>query len=470
MKALLVNPFVPLKHFYGRYARFGAVLPPYGLACIASYLRRHGKLVDVLDANRLALPVATVVERVQRAEAGIVGLYATTVGYGFACELARAIQRARPDVKLILGGPHAIGERGNVLATNPDFDFCCGGEGESLMLRLLDCLETGKADLGGISGLCWRRGDQVVVNPVTDVVELDEIPSPSREIDDFTGYHQKIFAYRRTPFTNIQMTRGCPFKCVFCSSPIYLKTVQTGRLRFHSIDWLDQELDYLVNHRGIREIYFVDDTFNVKRDRVHAICDLIIRKYPTLIWSCNFEVKIASREMLEHMKRAGCWSVMIGVESGSQEILDRIKKGITIEEVLRVSDWCHELGLMGRASFIIGHPGETRETVNQTLDLARRVRLPFVTFSLMTPFPGSEFFGYADKYGEWTYQPEQTTLSKVNYVPFGLDAEFLANAQSNAYWKVYGDMRRNLSLLRYLREAANLEFFFRTAGRLMVPA
>lgn len=466
MRTLLINPNVPLSKFYGRYARFGAVLPPYGLACITSYMRGKGLDVQLLDANRLQTPVDEVVRRTVAEQPDIIGLYATTLGYGEAEVLALALRAALPAALLILGGPHAIGERGAVLRKCEAFDFACSGEGEILMVKLVEALSA-DGDLSQITGLVWRDGEQVIENPVTEILDVNDIPSPQQELTDFSGYRQKAFAYRRTPFTMMQTVRGCPFKCVFCSSPNYLKTIQGGKLRFHSIEWLENELDYMVNQRGVREVYFVDDTFNCGQKRVVEICEMIMRRFPGLIWSCNFEVKVATKELLQLMQKAGCWSIMIGAESGNQEILNLIQKGITVEQIIQVSDWCNEIGLMGRASFILGHPGETPETLEQTLRLATRVRLPFVTFSLMTPFAGTNLFEMAPSYGQWTYESNRTTLSKINFVPFNLTAELLEKAARSAYYRVYSSLSRNWALLRYLKRPENREFFFSAARRLL---
>jgi radical SAM superfamily enzyme YgiQ (UPF0313 family) len=471
VKVLLINPYIPLEKFYGKYARFGAVLPPYGMACVASFLRKHGVDVTLIDANRSQTPAAEVARIASGIAPGIVGLYATTLGYTEAQELVRALKGALPAAtRYILGGPHAIGERGDVLRKNPDFDFSCLGEGEICMQRLIEALSEPTTDLTAVSGLAWRRDGIVVKNAITEILNIDDVPAPFEEFETFAGYHQKIFAYRQTPFALVQTVRGCPFKCVFCSSPNYLTDIQGGRLRFHSMQWLERQLDYLVYQRGVREVYFVDDTFNCKKSRVFEICTLIERKYPGLIWSCNFEVKISSREMLAAMQRAGCWSIMIGAESGNQEILKLIQKKISVEQIVQVSDWCHELGLMGRASFILGHPGETPETIAQTIALARRVRLPFVTFSLMTPFAGTRMFEIAGDYGTWNYESENTTLSKISFVPFGISGELLAKTYRQAYRKVYGDLKRNLMLLGYLRRWANWDFLLRTLFRFFRPA
>jgi len=470
MKTLLLNPHVPLSKFYGKYARFGAVLPPYGMACVAAYMREKGQDVTLVDANRGEMHNDAVAAMALEMQPDIIGLYATTLGVEYAIKLATVLKEKLPkSTKFILGGPHAIGERGNVLKSNSVFDYSCLGEGEICFQQLVETLSSGETDLSKVSGLVWRRDGEVVENPIIEVLNLDDLPNPFKELDTFDNYRQKAFAYRKTPFAMVQTVRGCPFKCIFCSSPGYLKSIQGGRLRYHSLEWLEEQLDYLVYERGVREVYFVDDTFNCKKRRVFEICELIERKYPDLIWSCNFEVKISSKEMLQTMQRAGCWSIMIGAESGNQKILDGLQKNIKVEQIIQVADWCHEIGLMGRASFILGHPGETPETLRSTIELAKRVRLPFVSFSLMTPFAGTHMFEIAADTGEWEYQSEKTTLSKVSYVPHGISEELLIETYKNAYREVYGSMKRNLLLLHFLKKLANWDFAIKTFFRLFRP-
>jgi len=462
IKLLFVSPYIPLHKFYGvKYARFGAVLPPLGQAYITAYLKKNGYYSEVLDANKLQLSYEETSQYVGDKGFDVVGIYATTLGYAEAVDLARIIKKDHPHIKLMLGGPHSIGEKHKPLEQNPGlFDYVCCGEGEIMCLKLVKKLEAGETDLSGVDGLGWRNGDKIVINPINEIIDMDEIGSPSQQIGDFRGYHQKIFSSQRTPFSVISTTRGCPFKCVFCSSPGYLQSIQGKKLRHHSLEWLDNELDYLVNHHGVREIYFVDDTFNVNTKRVFEMCDLFMKKYPKLIWSCNFESNIASKELLVAMKKAGCWSIMIGAESGNQDILRIIRKRNTIEQMEKLSKWCLEVGMMGRASFIIGHPGETPETIRDTINLATRINFPFITFSLMTPFEGTELYDMAEKYGTWKYDTDNCSLSTASYVPFGLTKEYLEKMQKKAHLSVYSSMAKNLRLLRYMKDPVNRGFVY----------
>lgn len=471
IKTVLVAPYVPMKKFYGaKYEKYGAVLPPYGLACIASYMEKCGFAAHVLDANRLKLSAPQAAAKVQELGGDIVGIYSTTLGISEALELASAVRQLCPKAKIALGGPHAISMKGQILRASGALDFSCWGEGELAMAGLAGALAEGNDNLDHIDGLCWRRGKDIVENPINRIIKLDDIPSPSSRLGSLAGYRQKIFSYLRTPFAVLQTSRGCPYQCVFCSSPNYLQSIQGGRIRTHGIGWIDEQLDYLVNRQGAREIYFLDDTFNLNANKVSGICELISRKYPDLVWSCNFEVSSASFEMLRQMRDAGCWSIMIGVESGSPDILKTINKDITVDQVVSVSDWCHELGLMGRASFIIGHPGETADTIRETISLAKRIRVPFVSFSLMTPLPGSDFFKVANKYGDWKYDTDTCSLSTASFAPFGLTRETLQNLQADAHRQVYFNIHKNIALTRYLGRKVNREFFSHAVKRFFLDS
>ncbi len=462
MKTLLINPYIPMGQIYGKYKKLGAVLPPLGLAYIAGHLKKNGFDAEMMDANHRKMTTSEVLPYILQNDFGLIGLYATTLGYNCAIELGSAIKKENPNVKLILGGPHAIGEKGNILEQSDVFDFVCWGEGELLMVELLQTLASGSKDYSDIGALVWRNGDEIVVNPVQDVIALDDLPSPFREFSNFNGYRQKIFSYQRPSFFNFQTSRGCPFHCIFCSSPRQLQEIQGKKMRYHSIEWIERELDFLVYEKGIREIYFVDDTFNVKKSRVVEICKLIKRKYPQLIWSCNIEVAITSKDLLIQMQDAGCWSVMIGAESGSQKILDLLKKGITVEQVRDVSNWCYEIGLMGRASFILGHPGETKETLNETIELAKTLMLPFINFVFMTPTPGTEMADIATQYGDWDDDTKNSSYVSACYVPFGLTRAYLEMQHKMAFRKVYFCLKKNLRMLTYLYKPNNRSFVYRT--------
>lgn len=449
MKILLINPLINNNLVYGRFQRSGGYLPPLGLAYIAAYLAQFGHRVHILDANALLLDESGILKNIQHGGPDLIGITATTLSYYSARDLANAIKKYHPLIPIVLGGPHVSGMVPDILSEDV-FDFAVFGEGEVTMHHLVQTLAD-KGDLNDVAGLAFRSGNDVVINsPRKPINDLDTLPIPARQLlPDLKIYKPKAVSYKRLPTTHIFTSRGCPFNCIFCNTSF------GKRVRFHSPEYVVSEIEYLVKHYNIREVIINDDTFIIDRERVYQIFELLKKKGLEISWSCNVRADLVDRALLKDMKSAGCWAVALGIESGSQHILDLLKKGTSLEQGIQACRYANEAGLSVRPSFIIGNPGETPETIEKTIRLAMSLPVHFPSFSLMTPFPGTEIWKRADEFGTFDHQDfsRLSLSSRASFVPRGLTSKFLEDKVKEAYRRVY--LRPGM-VIRHLKKITGL--------------
>lgn len=359
--------------------------PPMGLALIAAVLEREGYPVTVLDANALNLQPEAVVPLV--ADADIIGLTAMTPTINAAIVNARHLKKVYPDLPIVLGGAHATLLPEETLATAPEIDIIVRGEGEETILELLAALES-KQPLTEIAGISYRKDGEVVSNPArSKMVDLNSLP--------FLAYHllprQKYKPHpphgRALPFAVIITSRGCPYKCAYCSKPIF-----GSRFRAQTPERVVEEIIYYQRNFGIKELAFYDDSFTLDKKRAQAIADEIIKKELKIHWTCETRVNLVDKELLSHLKQAGCYSIAYGIESGSSEILEALDKDISLEQAAEAVRLSREVGLQTIGYFMIGSPGESPETIRQTIQFAKQLKLDFAQFSITTPFPGTKLY------------------------------------------------------------------------------
>jgi anaerobic magnesium-protoporphyrin IX monomethyl ester cyclase len=239
--------------------------------------------------------------------------------------------------------------------------------------------------LSTIKGLVWRNGSNVVVNPDRPLIRnLDNLPLPRHDLLPLSDYRAPLV---RGPYAFVVTSRGCPANCRFC-----IKHVSYGRsVRFRSPENILAELAQLIE-LGVRSVHMYADLFTVSREQVVELCELILERGLRLRWTCNSRVDFVDAEMLELMGRAGCWMISWGIESGSEEILRRVHKGIRIEQVERALRWAKDAGILNWGYFIIGLPGETRETIQETIRFSKKLPLDLALFHIAAPHPGTPFF------------------------------------------------------------------------------
>jgi len=298
------------------------------------------------------------------------------------------------DVLIAAVGPHVTALPEETL-NNSLADFVLFGEYEVTLLELAKKLGE-KSSAGGVAGLAYRKGSKIINNGRREPVKnLDELPSPAWHLFDMKRYNEPFCEN----YPNFQMlsSRGCVFKCSYCSFP---QLMFGGRIfRAHSPERVVGEMEDVIEKFGPKEIYFDDDTFTLDQERIKMICSLIKKKGIGVKWSCMTHCGCVSYDLLKNMKEAGCVAIKFGIESGSQEILNRLGKGLDLNHARRVIRWCRELGIRTHTTFMLGLPGDTRNTMLKTIKLIDEIGSDSFQISIAIPYPGTGFYEMALKNG-----------------------------------------------------------------------
>jgi len=358
--------------------------PPLGLVLLAAILEKNGYPVNVIDANALQLKPEDITVP---PDTDIVGITAMTPTIGTALKIARRVKQTNPRIKVVLGGPHVTLLPLETLESSPDIDVIVRGEADITFLDLLKAIQRDEP-LNGVVNIHYRNSNGTwVTQGTTAEIVMDDLP--------FSAYHLlPLKAYRphpphgmRLPFAAMVTSRGCPYHCAYCSKPVF-----GSKFRAQSAERVVAEMVYLQEKFGIKEIAFYDDSFTLDKKRVHAICALILEKKLKIAWTCETRVNLVDKELLKNMKQAGCYAIAYGIETASPEIMKTLQKDITLEQVEKAVQSHREVGLQVVGYFMLGSPGETPETIIQTVNLAKKLKLDFAQFSVTTPFPATELY------------------------------------------------------------------------------
>jgi anaerobic magnesium-protoporphyrin IX monomethyl ester cyclase len=359
--------------------------PPLGLALLAAILDEKGYRTTILDANALGLRPEEVVPLV--AGADIVGLTAMTPTVTAALDIARRLKQAVPGRKLIMGGAHATLLPEETLRAAPEIDYIVRGEGDVTLFELLEALKDNRP-VSGVAGLSYAtEGGIIHTADRPPLMDIDALPFAAYHLLPRERYRPHPPHGVSHPFAAVVTSRGCPYRCAYCSKPVF-----GTKFRAQSAGRVVAELAYLQEKFGVKEIAFYDDSFTLDKKRVHEIADKMLSAGLKLAWTCETRVNLVDRELLRHMKQAGCYAVAYGIESASPEIIKTLCKDTTLAQVEEAVAASRAAGLQVVGYFMLGSPGETPETIRQTIDFAKKLKVDFAQFSLTTPFPGTELY------------------------------------------------------------------------------
>jgi radical SAM superfamily enzyme YgiQ (UPF0313 family) len=354
---------------------------------------------------------------------------------------AQDVKEIDPSIHIVLGGAHATFLDTDILNDCPAVDFVIRGEGEMAMIDLLRGIE--KGELNQVKSLTYRENGTIIRNPLRKPIsDLDELPLPAYDLLNLEEYFKE-----NVRLATIVSSRGCPFRCRFCSS----SRVSGKKWRGRSAENVVSEIKFLVEKYNITDFEFLDDLFTYDPKRVERICELLKHSHLNIGWTCSVRADIitANPNLLKIMKDAGCRSVYMGVESGSSKILTEMKKGITISQIYQASNLIKSVGLGSVYSFILGYPGENEKDLNTTISFACRLDPDFAQFTICTPYPGTPLFEEAKRSGLITSDSwlDYSILGSVMQLP-SLSHESLKHHLYKAYLRFY---LRPSFLLRQIR-------------------
>lgn len=407
MKTLLVNP--PQTFFPG--SDLPSANLPLGLMYIAAVLDKSGFEVEILDAfqtdfsfrkfgdvTEVGMPYKRIGDEIRRKKPDIVG-----IANPFTCQVEHTIKVANivkeidPTILTVAGGPHVTVVPTEFLNKASNVDIAVIGEGENAILDIARFFE-GKMEINDINGIAYHKDEKVILNsPRPFIKNLDELPYPAYHLVEMEQYlSPKKLEYRSFQDRAISMitSRGCPFNCCFCS--VYLHMGK--KFRAHSVDYVVDHLEHVVDKYRVKTIYFEDDnlTFDIKR--FEAICDMIIEKGIRFCWETPNGVRAdyLNLDLLKKMKKSGCQSVFVGVESGDKYVLDNvIDKSLKLEDVVKFAKNCQKIGLKAGAFYIIGFPGEKKENIMKTVEFGLMLKRKYdvgMHLFFATPLYGTRLY------------------------------------------------------------------------------
>jgi radical SAM superfamily enzyme YgiQ (UPF0313 family) len=396
-------------HPFLQEANVTGIYPPLGIAYLAGAVRDAGFAPSIIDAHALDLSNDQIVKKLAPTLPAAVGITTTTFNWPTVVDLAKKIRRAFPQIKIIVGGPHL-----SILhmpsMTQTAFDAAIIGEGERAVVELVKRIDAGD-NLAGVPGTIVREGERPVQTTAPNPIEnLDTLPLPALDLLPLHRYRALTLP---RPFVTMITSRGCPFKCRYCS-----QAYVGGVYREHGAERVLTEIRRAVTEFGAKEIVFFDETFAVNRRRLFTICETMIKEKIDVRWNIRTRGDILDEPMLRMMKKAGCHSLHIGIESGSDRIQKLMNKNLNLNDIAKTLGAAKRAGLETRGYFMIGFPGETRGEIEQTISLATRLPLDWASFTITVPHPGTDVFteGAADGKFDGDYW-ENYTLGKVSEAP-----------------------------------------------------
>lgn len=351
-------------------------MPSLGVLYMAACLEREGIPVRALPAHVMKWSVADIVKYVRDEAPDIFGLTVTTENRLEAFDVARAVKRARPETLVVLGGPHCAATAMDTMTHIPEIDMVVSGEAEETIVEIGRAVEAGgrAADFKKIQGVSFRdNGEIVSTGPRMKIPDLNSLPLPARHLEDMALYNFKVEVPGKglLPAANLMTSRGCPFDCNFCATP-----VNWGRkVRGVTPERVIEEIELCMERYGARVIWFYDDTLNYNPKRLEKICDMMIERRLGLSWFCEIRVDAIDRPLFDKMVEAGMFHFGFGVESANERICrEIINKKATLQQAMDVIGWANEMNVTANPFFIFSHPTETWAEALETLEFAESLR------------------------------------------------------------------------------------------------
>ena len=441
MKVLVTNPPWPGPGYGARsdvrwpHRRSDKYLEyPIYLAYLVAVLEEAGIDVHFIDGVADDLSVQAFVDKAKKIGPDIITMECSTPSILKDLHTAKKLKEEIEDTFIVLMGSHPTYFHREILSENKFVDAIARGEFDLSIRDLALALQEGKQQLQYVDGISYREGEIVKINKDRSLIQdLDSLPFPARHIVKSDSYREAVFTGKNC--TTIVSSRGCPHQCIFCLWP---RTMYGKKFRRRSPVNVVDEIQHVVDEYGVDEIYFDDDCLTLDKNRLLKICEEIVRRNIDVKWMCQARVDNVDLEILEAMKKAGCHYIKYGVESGSQDLLDAMKKGITLDEVRKAFKATKKVGIKTQAFFIFGLPWETPETVEQTIEFAKEIKPDSAQFAVVIPHPGTELYDLCLQKGWLKYESwEDFDCRKALIETDNLSIEDPTKYRSQAYRKFY---------------------------------
>ncbi len=477
MKVFLINP--PAKDLVKvvregrcmqRKGAWTAVWSPLSLALCAAVLEQDEIEVRILDYTVKEGTPEQLMSQINSLKPDLVVLNVTTPSIEDDLKMVNMIKQACPETKTAILGIHPTALPNECFNACKELDYIIRREPEFTLRELCraiafdsggDACVTPIINLHDIEGISFRDGDKIIHNLPRPWLDMDDLPFPAWHLVDMNDY---IMPFHNVPFLLVATSRGCPYPCTFCADSTYY-----GRsLRRRSPERLVDELQWAGKKFGIHEFLFWAESFTLDRSFVMAVCDEIIKRQLSISWVCNSRVDHVDMELLQAIKKAGCWMIGYGIESGNQAVLDSVKKGTTVEQIKKAVELSHQAGLEVSGHCVLGLPSDTIQTIKQTIDFTISLDLDFVQFYCAVPFPGSSMYKQACQ-NHWINTTDwsmfEQNFSCLDYPH--LTAKEIMNLRRRAYRKFYLRPRMIFKVLKRLKKLSDFRVFFQMIREFM---
>ena len=434
--------------------------PCLGMGYVGASLKKAGHDVTIFDGSLSNIDGKEIIRLVTELCPDYIGVTGFTLQYLAAKEIFRAVKQINPGIVTVFGGQHASALTECVMKETPEIDFIIKGEGEIAFPALVEGLATRDKGFKQVGGLAFRENGRVVVNPPSLLTDLDDLEYPWQVVNplDYAGGMGHGFMAKRQPVAPVLSSRGCPYSCTFCGGSLVL-----GRkLRLRDPKKFVDEIEYLVDTSGIREIHIVDDNFTFYKEHAAQVCEEILHRRLDITWSLPNGIRVDSVDysLLKLMKEAGCYYMAFGIEFGSERMLKITKKQLSLDNAKQTIAQAEKLGFITHGFFMMGHPQEKREDTLATINTARKMPLDRFSFTFMVPLPGSEIFqNYLQKDYLNVDDVNWDTFAGPQYIPKTeyLTREELIGLLKSAYIKFYANPRRVMGYLFKLRSLSQIK-------------
>lgn len=414
MKILLINP-MDVGNINTRLPKSlnaaQGVYPPLGISYIAAVLEQNKYPVIILDCKALNYTSDDIKNFINKSKPDIVGITAMSSTLMGALEVARLSKESGAIV--VMGGAQLAAYPIETLSYN-FIDYGIIGEGEYVLLELVQALEN-KSDISLIKGLAYKNNGTIIVNGERIVEDLDALPFPARHLLPMNKYHCVI---TETPFTTMISSRGCPSKCGFC-----FKQPSDKKIRYRNPVKIVDEMEEIIQKYHVKEIMFYDDSIAIKRSHIVGICEEILKRNLYVKWESPARIDNMDENLLKLMKQAGCIRLRYGVESGNENILKLMHKGISLDKIREVFKLTKKNGIETFAYFIIGYATETPSTIRDSINFAKELNPDWVMFTIATPYPHTDLYELANKenFVNGDYWKEFTLGQRTDRLPYLVD-------------------------------------------------
>jgi len=460
-RILLINPLTR-NHEYFFKKKKAYKLPPISLLQIGAYIKEKGYDVSILDGFISCDNKQDFLREIKKAKPELIGMTCMSTNFLFASDLSRIIKKRFPEIILVIGGSHITYSPIDIKETR--FDYGIIGDGEDTFLDLLTILSI-KKDVNDLPGLVIKKGNKITTTSgIVYNQDLDKYPVPDYSLlTSLEDYPTSIINSKDSKGLTIITSRGCPFRCIYCTYSKNNRPYVTN-----SANYVIEEIKTYTKKHGVKNFSFGDDNFMHDKERVKEICKKIIENKLDISWSCQARANTIDKELLDLIKKAGCWQISFGIETGDKEILKIIKKGTTNDIIIKAINLTHKAGIRTKGFFIIGLPGDTKESIRRTINFAKSLPLDIAIFFLLSINKGTTLYDMFESYGKNEYLEDAFIKQSDNiFVPKGLTKKYLIKQQKRAFIKFYlrpGYIIRQLLRIRSFRE---LMFTTRSVGKIL---